>query len=236
MSPEDSLCVSPLLRKPHPNNPSIYILITCFNLCKANLTLIVANRRGDLILLYLKKIVSVCHNWVISELTQTTPREEEDGKTRVCNKRDCAITCESCRNLHLKLMFSGLYEKTRLKATSPRLLINHDTSLPSFKLNFLKTSRSWNLKHPFQISDVTAAIMKRWPCWCMKIILQGANCILMWLTFLLFFCSINRPGSLLIFWTLKAGAYSRWALIRGWALNIYSKWSMLILQQNSKCE
>ena len=29
--------------------------------------------------------------------------------------------------------------------------------------------------------------------------------------------SINRPGRLLNFWTLRAGAYSRWALIRGWA-------------------
>ena len=30
--------------------------------------------------------------------------------------------------------------------------------------------------------------------------------------------SINRPGRLLNFWTLRVGAYSRWALIRGWAL------------------
>ena len=27
--------------------------------------------------------------------------------------------------------------------------------------------------------------------------------------------SINRPGRLLNFWTLRVGAYSRWALIRG---------------------
>ena len=27
--------------------------------------------------------------------------------------------------------------------------------------------------------------------------------------------SINRPGRLLLFWTLRVGAYSRWALIRG---------------------
>ena len=27
--------------------------------------------------------------------------------------------------------------------------------------------------------------------------------------------SINRPGRLLKFWTLRVGAYSRWALIRG---------------------
>ena len=30
--------------------------------------------------------------------------------------------------------------------------------------------------------------------------------------------SINRPGRLLNFWTLRMGAYSRWAIIRGWAL------------------
>ena len=30
--------------------------------------------------------------------------------------------------------------------------------------------------------------------------------------------SINRPGRLLNFWTLRVGAYSRWAFIRGWAL------------------
>ena len=30
--------------------------------------------------------------------------------------------------------------------------------------------------------------------------------------------SIKRPGRLLNFWTLRVGAYSRWTLIRGWAL------------------
>jgi len=30
--------------------------------------------------------------------------------------------------------------------------------------------------------------------------------------------SINRPGRLLNFWTLRVGAYSRWAIIQGWAL------------------
>ena len=30
--------------------------------------------------------------------------------------------------------------------------------------------------------------------------------------------SINRPGRLLNFWTLRVGTYSRWALIRDWAL------------------
>ena len=39
--------------------------------------------------------------------------------------------------------------------------------------------------------------------------------------------SINRPGRLLNFWTFGVGAFSRWALIRGWAL--------FILQQNNKC-
>ena len=31
------------------------------------------------------------------------------------DKRDMAITCEFCRDLHLTLMFSGLYKKIRLK-------------------------------------------------------------------------------------------------------------------------
>lgn len=136
-----SLCTDPFfLRKPwHPNNPSIYILITCFNLCKANLTLIIANRRGHLILLYLKKNCKRLSLLVISELTQQDGGKKRTAKRSiVCDKREGAITCESCRNLHLTWMFSGLYEKTRLKATSPRLLIKHDTSLPSFKLNFFK--------------------------------------------------------------------------------------------------
>ena len=34
--------------------------------------------------------------------------------------------------------------------------------------------------------------------------------------------SINRPKRLLNFWTLRVGAYSRWALIRGWALIKFS--------------
>ena len=37
--------------------------------------------------------------------------------------------------------------------------------------------------------------------------------------------SINRPGRLLNFWTLRVGAYSRWALIRGWALIKFSPFS-----------
>ena len=35
--------------------------------------------------------------------------------------------------------------------------------------------------------------------------------------------SINRPGRLLNFWTLRVGTYSRWALIRGWALIKFSQ-------------
>ena len=37
--------------------------------------------------------------------------------------------------------------------------------------------------------------------------------------------SINRPERLLNFWTLRVGAYSRWALIRGWALIKFSPFS-----------
>ena len=33
---------------------------------------------------------------------------------------------------------------------------------------------------------------------------------------------INRPGRLSNFWTLRVGAYLRWALIRGWALIKFS--------------
>ena len=46
---------------------------------------------------------------------RNTLQEEEDGKTLLCDKRDRAITCVFCRDLHLKLMFSGLYKKIRLK-------------------------------------------------------------------------------------------------------------------------
>ena len=38
--------------------------------------------------------------------------------------------------------------------------------------------------------------------------------------------SINRPGRLLNFWTLRVGAY--------YIFNIFSKCSMCILQQNNK--
>ena len=48
--------------------------------------------------------------------------------------------------------------------------------------------------------------------------------------------SIKGPGRLLTFWTLRVGAYSRWALIRGWALIKFSPFlasSTFILQENT---
>ena len=39
--------------------------------------------------------------------------------------------------------------------------------------------------------------------------------------------SINRPGRLLNFWTLRVGAYLRWALIRDWALIKFSPFSVV---------
>ena len=41
--------------------------------------------------------------------------------------------------------------------------------------------------------------------------------------------SINRPGHLLNFWTLRVGAYSRWAFIRGWALIKFSPFSASVV-------
>ena len=41
--------------------------------------------------------------------------------------------------------------------------------------------------------------------------------------------SINRPGCLLNFWTLRVGAYSRWALIWGWALIKFSAFSTSVV-------
>ena len=41
--------------------------------------------------------------------------------------------------------------------------------------------------------------------------------------------SINRPGRLLNFWTLRVGAYSGWALIRGWALIKFSPFSASVV-------
>ena len=41
--------------------------------------------------------------------------------------------------------------------------------------------------------------------------------------------SINRPGHLSNFWTLRVGAYSRWALIQGWALIKFSTFSASVV-------
>ena len=61
------------------------------------------------------------------------------------------------------------------------------------------------------------------------------NLILFFYSYRIFL--IKRPGRLLNFWTLRVGAYSRWALIRGWALIKFSPFSAsskFILQQNNK--
>ena len=41
--------------------------------------------------------------------------------------------------------------------------------------------------------------------------------------------TINRPGRFSHFWTLKVSAYSRWALIRGWALIKFSTFSASVV-------
>ena len=41
--------------------------------------------------------------------------------------------------------------------------------------------------------------------------------------------SINRPGHLLNFWTLRVGANSRWALIWGWALIKFTTFSARVV-------
>ena len=56
--------------------------------------------------------------------------------------------------------------------------------------------------------------------------------------------SINHPGRLLHFWTLRVSGYSRWALIRGWALIKCSPFSASevcffcnkTINGNNKCE
>ena len=53
---------------------------------------------------------------IISEFTQQDGRKkEEDGKTLVRDKRDMAINCVFCRDLHLTIMFSGPYKRLSLK-------------------------------------------------------------------------------------------------------------------------
>ena len=44
--------------------------------------------------------------------------------------------------------------------------------------------------------------------------------------------SINRPGRLFNFWTLRVGAYSRLGVYQ--IFTIFSKRSLFILQQNNK--
>ena len=41
--------------------------------------------------------------------------------------------------------------------------------------------------------------------------------------------SINRPGRLLNFWTLRVGSYQKWVLIRGWALIKFSPFSVSVV-------
>ena len=52
---------------------------------------------------------------IIREFTPTGRQEEEEGKTLVCDKRDKAITCILCRDLHLALIFCGLFKTICLK-------------------------------------------------------------------------------------------------------------------------
>ena len=52
---------------------------------------------------------------IIREFTPTGRQEEEEGKTLVCDKRDKAITCILCPDLHLALIFCGLFKTICLK-------------------------------------------------------------------------------------------------------------------------
>ena len=52
---------------------------------------------------------------IIREFTPTGRQEEEEGKTLVCDKHDKAITCILCRDLHLALIFCGLFKTICLK-------------------------------------------------------------------------------------------------------------------------
>ena len=69
-------------------------------------------------------------------------QEDEDSKTLVRDKRDRAITCVFCRDLHLTIMFSGLYKKICLKESEVwRKVISNKTSVtlvtPSLPSSFL---------------------------------------------------------------------------------------------------
>ena len=72
------------------------------------------------------------------------------------------------------------------------------------------------MKHTYR--DCTRLIGRRYAC------LKGHLKINQQRTFFRIY-SINRPGRLLNFWTLRVGAYSRWAFIRGWALIKFSPFS-----------
>ena len=61
------------------------------------------------------------------------PEEEEDGKTPVCDKRDRAITCVFCRDLHLTPMFSGPLQKDLFKGN-----ILFEKNLPQTSSSFNK--------------------------------------------------------------------------------------------------
>ena len=46
-----------------------------------------------------------------SQVYATGQKEQEDGKTLVCDKRDRPSTYMYCRDLHLTFMFPGLLQK-----------------------------------------------------------------------------------------------------------------------------
>ena len=49
------------------------------------------------------EVTRYIHYWVY----ETGRQEKEDGKTLLCDKRDTAITCTLCRDLHLTAIFYG---------------------------------------------------------------------------------------------------------------------------------
>ena len=52
----------------------------------------------------------------MTKLVYATGRQkEEDGKRLVCDKRDRAINCVFCRDLHFTLTFFGLLQKDLFK-------------------------------------------------------------------------------------------------------------------------
>ena len=63
------------------------------------------------------------------------------------------------------------------------------------------------------------------PIWSGTRTTRQTSCVLLSIIITYRIYSINRPGNLLNFWTLRVGAYSRWALIRGWELIKFSPFS-----------